>query len=103
MSDPNSSAVANPLSRLPSDLYTLYQERLTFWADRITALEAQLVMLEASPVESYSFSGGEGQQTAKRRDLDQVMGAASHAEKMYGYYWKKVNGYGSVNMTLRRR
>jgi hypothetical protein len=31
------------------------------------------------------------------------MDAVSHAEKMYGYYWKKCNGYGNVNMTLRRR
>ncbi len=57
----------------------------------------------ASPVESYSFSGGEGQQSAKRRSLSELMEAASHAEKMATYYWRKLNGYGNVAMTLRRR
>ena len=103
VSDPNSSAVVNPLSRLPATLSALYLSRLTVWATKLTELESQLEMLMASPVESYSFSAGEGQQQAKRRDLKQVMDAVSHAEKMYGYYWKKCNGYGNVNMTLRRR
>lgn len=103
VSDPNANAVTAPLSRLPQSLAQLYQSSLTFWAGQLTQLQAQLASLEASPVESYSFSGGEGQQSAKRRDLDQVMKAVTHAERQYGYYWKKLNGYGNVNLTLRRR
>jgi hypothetical protein len=60
-------------------------------------------MLEASPVGSYSFSAGEGQQQAKRRSYKEVADSYAHAERMYGYYWKKCNGYGLVNITLRRR
>ena len=62
MSDPNSNAVVNPLSRLPAVKSALYVKLATFWSARVDALNAQLVMLEASPVESYSFSAGEGQQ-----------------------------------------
>ncbi len=91
------------LSRLPTTLAQLYQARHEFWAARVTALEAQMATLEASPVESYSFSGGEGQQSAKRRSLSELMEAASHAEKMATYYWRKLHGYGNVAMTLRRR
>jgi hypothetical protein len=81
----------------------LYTDRAAACLKRITLYEAQLEALLVSPVESYSFSAGEGQQQAKRRDLEQVQRALSHEERMYGYYWKKLNGYGLVNATLRRR
>lgn len=91
------------LSRLPSTKAALYQRMLALWDAQITALTAQLTKLMESPVESYSFSGGEGQQSAKRRDLEQVQSALSRAEKEYQYYWNRLNGYGNMTMTLRRR
>lgn len=103
MSDPNSNAVVNPLSRLPQTLSQLYTARYNSCLTRIALYETQLAALLVSPVESYSFSAGEGQQQAKRRDLKQVQRALSHEERMAEFYWKKCNGWGMTNLTLRRR
>lgn len=91
------------LSRLPTTIAQLYQQQLEFWENQMSLLSTQMAKLMETPVESYSFSGGEGQQTAKRRDMKQVQDALSYAEKQYGYYWRKLHGYGNVTMALRRR
>jgi hypothetical protein len=91
------------LSRLPTTIAQLYQARYTFWTAQLALLEAQVAKLMESPVEQYYFAGGDGQQQARRRDLDQVSNALSRAEKMANYYWRKLHGYGNVSMVLRRR
>jgi hypothetical protein len=103
LSDQSQPTTAATLSRLPTTLAQFYQQQLAYWQGQLQALQSQLTMLMASPVESYSFSGGEGQQSAKRRDLQQVQKAVIFAERQYGYYWKKLYGYGNVNMSLRRK
>ena len=97
------TVVRAPLSRLPQTLYQLYTNQLAYWDTQVTALRTQLTSLMSSAVESYGFSGGQGQQSAKRRNLREVQEALTYAERQYGYYWKRLNGYGNVNMTLRRR
>jgi len=93
----------NTLSVLPTTVYQLYQQQYSYWTTQLTALQAQLTMLMASPVESYTFSGGEGQQSAKRRDLKQVQDAVIFAERQVGYYFGKLYGRRNTNLTLRRR
>lgn len=92
-----------PLSRLPTDKATLYLTRLNSINARLTALEAQYDSMMASPVESYTFAGGQGQQSAKRRPLKDVADQIQYWTTQYNYYWNKLNGYGNVTMTLRRR
>jgi hypothetical protein len=91
------------LSRLPTTLRDFYFAQMTYWQNQLAALQSQLTSLMSSPVESYTFAGGQGTQSAKRRDLDQVQKSVIFAERQYGYYWKKLYGYGNVNLTLRRR
>lgn len=92
-----------PLSRLPTDKRNLYLLRLTSIDARLTALEKQYDSMMASPVESYSFSAGEGQQQAKRRSLKDVADQIQYWTSQYNFYWNKLNGYGNVTLTLRRR
>ena len=68
---------ATPLSRLPTDIYNWYKAQMLIWFNRMTSYQTQIDTLLASPVESYTFSGGQGQQSAKRRDLEQAQRAAS--------------------------
>lgn len=103
MSDPNTNAVANPLSRLPRDVNSLYQQQLAFWYAKLTEYQAQITALLVSPVESYTFAGGQGTQSAKRRDLEQAQRGLEHCEARYLYYWRRLNGYGNVSIVLRRR
>ncbi len=103
MSDEFPPVTQTGLTRLPTDLRTLYTTQYNYWNTQLTALQTQLTALMASPVESYSFAGGQGNQSAKRRDLEQVQRAVKFAESQVTYYWRKLNGYGIVNVGLRRR
>ena len=102
-SDLSQPVTQNTLSVLPTTLYQFYQQQFTYWQNQLSALQAQLTALMASPVESYTFSGGQGSQSAKRRDLKQVQDAVIFAERQYGYYFGKLYGRRNTNLTLRRR
>ena len=92
-----------PLSVLPTTIYQQYTTQMNFWQAQMTAYQTQITALLASPVESYTFSGGQGSQSAKRRSLESAQKGLEHAESRYLWYWKKLNGYGNVAMALRRR
>ena len=92
-----------PLSVLPTDKYNWYKTQMLFWQSQMAAYQAQITALLVSPVESYTFSGGQGSQSAKRRSLESAQKGLEHCESRYNFYWCKLNGYGNVAMALRRR
>ena len=102
-SDPAEQTTQTSLSRLPTSSVALYQKLLTFWTAEVDKYSAQLDALLASPVESYTFAGGQGTQSAKRRDLEQAQRGLEHAIAQQLYFWRKLYGYNNVNMALRRR
>jgi len=110
MSDPILNPTRTTLSSLPSDKRAYYTERCTYWKGIIDKLEASLTALLVDPdtgaaltLESYSFAGGNGQQSGKKRSPDELQRNIERAEKLYGYYYSKLYGTGNVNMQLRRR
>lgn len=110
MSDPILTPSRTTLSRLPSDKRAYYLERCTYWKGIVDKAEAALSALLVDPdtgatltLDSYSFAGGNGQQSAKKRDIEAIQRAIAASEKQYGYYYSKLYGTGNVNMQLRRR
>jgi hypothetical protein len=110
MSDPVLNPTRTTLSILPADKRAYYLERCTHWKDIVVKLEAALDALLTDPdtgaaltLESYSYAGGNGQQSGKKRSPEEISRSIAAAEKQYGYYYSKLYGGGNVNMSLRRR
>jgi molecular chaperone GrpE (heat shock protein) len=77
---------------------------------RLAKREASLVIAEASydellasNVEMYRFDSTEGEQTTKRRKLQDIKDQADSLQAEIDNIRRRLNGTGIVNMNLRRR
>jgi len=78
--------------------------------DRLAKREASLVIAEASydellanNVEMYRFDSTEGEQTTRRRKLQDIKNQVDSLQAEIDNIRRRLNGKGIVNMNLRRR
>lgn len=80
-----------------------------FWLKRLTYWEAELAKLDEAmmnatlEVEEYRLNTGEGMQQTKYRDLEKLQKQITKAEYMIDWIINKLNGWGLMNMNLRRK
>lgn len=77
---------------------------------RLAKREASLVIAEASydellasNVEMYRFDSTEGEQTTKRRKIQEMRDQIQSLESEIDNIRRRLNGTGIVNMNMRRR
>lgn len=89
---------------LPSATATRYQAQYTYWSGILTNLQALLTKRSLEePIDDYSFDSGEGRQSTSRIKLPELMTALERAERMVGYYERKIGGGALMSLVLRRK
>ena len=102
MSDPN--LLPPSLSSLAPQQKSRYLALYNFWLGIETNLQAQITARTlGQPINSYTFSAGEGSQTTSRMTIKEMMDALTRVEGMVRLYAQKVYGRGLMSHMLRRR
>lgn len=99
-----SGSTGSIYSDLSSYREARYQSYIATWKTRLTAVQAQITQLLANPVESYSFSAGDGSnQQTSRRKLQTLTEEEDRLISRIEKYARLLYGGGVISLDLRRK
>jgi hypothetical protein len=107
MSDPGYNAPATQTqtayNSLPDRTQAFYQARYTYHATLQTAIDAAIIALVPTNIESYTLAFPDGSsQSIKRRDINRLTELSRQNTEQMLYYDRKLRGGGLTALTLRR-